>query len=104
MMAAALADKDEQLAQYKQAGDLTFLLLESDDIVFTNRVDLYRAFLEAWDRCAPTFIDQVWLAMTIPQECVIETYCLHADQDLLDKVNPENARFGPRYREEWMAS
>lgn len=104
MMAAALADKDEQLAQYKQAGALTFLLLESDDIVFTNRVDLYRAFLEAWDRCAPTFIDQVWLAMTIPQECVIETYCLHADQDLLDRVNPENARFGPRYREEWMAS
>ncbi len=104
MTAAALVDKDELLAQYKQAGDRTFLVLESDDIVFTNRVDLYRAFLEAWDRCAPTFIDQVWLAMTIPQECVTETYCLRADQDLLDRVNPENARFGPRYREEWMAS
>ncbi len=70
----------------------------------TQSVQWYRAFLEAWDRYAPTFIDQVWLAMTIPQECVTETYCLHADQDLLDRVNPENARFGPRYREEWMAS
>lgn len=104
MMAAALADKGEQLAQYKQAGDRTLLVLESDDIVFTNRVDLYRAFLEAWHRCEPRFIDQVWLAMTIPQECVTETYCLHADEDLLDRVNPENARFGPRYREEWIAS
>lgn len=104
LMAAALADKDEQLAQYRRAGDCTFLVLESDDIVFTNRADLYRAFLEAWDRCAPTSIDQVWLAMTIPQECVTETYCLHADQDLLDRANPENARFGPRYRQEWMAS
>jgi len=104
MMAVALADKDEQLAQYKQAGDRTFLVLESDDIVFTNRGDLYHAFLVAWDLCAPRFIDQVWLATTIPQECFTETYCLHADQELLDKANPENARFGPRYREEWMAS
>ncbi len=103
MMGAALADKNEQLARYKQAGDRTFLSLESDDIVFTNRVDLYRAFLQAWDRCAPTSIDQVWLAMTIPQEYVTETYCLYADQDLLDKVNPANARFGSKYREEWMA-
>lgn len=55
-------------------------------------------------RCAPTFVDPVWLAMTIPQECVTETYCLHADEDVLDRVNPANARFGPRYREERMAS
>ena len=103
MMTAALADKDDQLARYRQAGDRTVLVLESDDIVFTNRVDLYRAFLQAWDRCAPTSIDQVWLAMTIPQEYVTETYCLHADQNLLDRVNPANARFGPKYREEWMA-
>ena len=103
IMVAALADKDDQLARYKQAGDRTLLLLESDDIVFTNPVDLYRAFLEAWNCCAPTSIDQVWLATTIPQEHVTEIYCLHTDQDLLDKVNPENARFGPKYREEWMA-
>ena len=104
MIAAALADKNDQLTQYKQAGDSTFLVMESDDIVFTNRVDLYRAFLEAWDSCAPAFIDQVWLAATIPQESVTEIYCLHADQNLMDRVNPENARFGPRYREEWMVS
>lgn len=102
MMAAALTDKDDQLVRYKQAGDCTILVLESDDITFTNRVDLYYAFLKAWDRCLPTSIDQVWLATTIPQEFATDIYCLYADQELLDKVNPENARFGPKYREEWI--
>jgi hypothetical protein len=67
------------------------------------RVDVYRAFLETWDRCAPNFIDQVWLAATIPQQYVTEVQFLQADQDLLNRVNPENATVGPKYREEWMA-
>jgi hypothetical protein len=104
MMVAAITDKNDQLARYKQAGDHAILVLESDDITFTNRADLYRAFLEAWDRCTPTSIDQVWLATTIPQEFVTEIYCLHADQDLLDRVNPETARFGSKYRDEWVVT
>ena len=101
MITGALADKDAQLAQYRRAGDETVLVLESQDVAFANRANIYLAFLDAWECCETKAIDQVWLAATIESEDFTEIYCLFADQTLMDKVNPANARFGPRFREEW---
>ena len=36
-----------------------------------------------------------------PDENFLFVYCLLADQDLMDKVNPPNAMFGPRYSPHW---
>jgi len=99
---AALASKNDQLRTYREAGDCTILVLESEDMIFANRVEIYHAFLATEKTVATSNIDQVWLASTIPSERYIEVYCMKAFQEFIDAVNPSNVMFGPRYHNLWM--
>jgi len=104
-IAAALTDKDHQLSGYFQAGDQTLLILESQDIALVNRGMIYKAFLTARALVRPKHIGQVWLAETYePEEGYLFIYCLLADQNQMDRVNPANAMFGPRYAKHWEES
>ncbi len=94
---AALASKNDQLRAYRKAGDCTILVLESDDVVFANPVDVYRAFLTAEKAVDISDVDQVWLALN-----TIDVYCMKAPQEFIDAVNPSNVMFGPRYHNLWM--
>lgn len=98
----ALVDKNDQLGQYRVGGDRTILVLESQDIALVSRATIYKAFLAAFAKVQPTNIDQVWLAETYEPEDWIEIYCLLAEQAFMDRINPENAMFGPRYTAEWL--
>ena len=99
---AALASKNDQLRAYREAGDCTILVLESDDVVFADRVEIYQAFLAAEKTVNTPHIDQVWLASTITSENYIEVYCINAPQEFIDAVNPPNVMFGPGYHALWM--
>jgi len=101
-IAGALADKDDQLTRYWQDGSQTLLVLESQDIALVNRGMVYKAFLAAHARVNPRHISQVWLAETYePDERYLFIYCLLANQEIMDRVNPPNAMFGPRYADHW---
>jgi hypothetical protein len=101
-IAGALADKDDQLTRYWQDGNQTLLILESQDIALVNRGMIYQAFLAAQARVNPKRIGQVWLAETYePDRDYLFIYCLLADQGTMDRVNPPNAMFGPRFAAHW---
>ena len=100
----ALEDKNDQLAKYKEHGNHTILILESQDIALVSSGSIYMAFLEAHGQIQPANIDQVWLVNTYeaePEPDYVEILCLLADQDFMDLVNPQNAMLGPRYAEHW---
>ena len=99
---SALASKNDQLRGYREAGDCTILVLESDDVVFANPAHVYRAFLTAEQATDTSNIDQVWLATTTPPENYVEVYCMKALQEFIDMVNSPNVMFGPRYRNLWV--
>lgn len=102
--ASALVDKNDQLSEYRAAGAETVLILESDDMALVNWPMLYRAFLAAY-QCVPTpNIDQVWMAFNYEERgggFYFEIRCFLGPESIMDRVNPSNALFGPRYSEYW---
>lgn len=58
-------------------------------------------------RCVPTpNIDQVWMAFNYEErdgETYFEIRCFLGPESIMDRVNPPNALFGPRYSEYWEA-
>jgi len=101
-LAVALADKDNQLSRYHKAGNTTLLILESQDIALVNQGMIYQAFLAALAKVQPVHLDQVWLAESYePEKDFLFIYCLLADQSFIDRVNPANMMFGPRYAKHW---
>jgi hypothetical protein len=98
----ALVDKNDQLKRYHEDGNRTLLVLDSLDIAFVNHVVLYRAFLKAYARVAPKYIDEVWLTRSYGTETEgFMILCFLADQDLMDRVNPPHFKLGPRYAAIW---
>jgi acyl carrier protein len=100
-IAAALADKNNQLQRYRTAGAETILILESQDIALVSPASLYKAFLRASERVTTPNIDQVWIAETYDPENCCQLECYLASEAIMDRANPENFMFGPRYAEYW---
>ena len=101
IVGTALDDKNDQLREYHANGAETILILESDDIALVNPTKLYKAYLQA-SECIPTpNIDQVWLARTFDPEDSCIFYYFYGPEAMMDKVNPRNYRFGPRYSAYW---
>lgn len=101
---SALTDKNEQLAEYWRSGARTLLLAESDDIALVSAVTLYKAFLCAQSRVSFPNIEQVWMAHTYAPEKWCEIVCFLGPEEIMDKVNPENYGYGPRYRDAWISA
>jgi hypothetical protein len=98
----ALEDKNDQLAKYRQQGNRTILILESQDIALVSSGSIYKAFLQAHAQIKPANIEQVWLMNTYePEPDCVEILCLLAPQDFMDRINPKNAMLGPKYAEHW---
>jgi hypothetical protein len=101
-IAAALQDKNDQLKRYKAQGNRTILVVESQDIALVSSVSIYKAFLKAHAQVQPTNIDQIWLINTYePEPEFTEIRCLFGPQEMMDRVNPQNAMFGPKYAGYW---
>ncbi len=99
-MQKSLGHKYAKLSQYREAGAVAVLVLESEDIALVSEQSLYKAFLRATrDQPRPN-LDQVWLASTFGQDCSV--YCLVGPADVMEGVNPENFRFGPQFVAEWL--
>ena len=98
----ALVDKNDQLKKYHEDGNRTLLILDSLDIAFVNHVVLYKAFLKAYARVAPQYIDEVWLTRSygIDTEGFM-ILCFLADQDLMNRVNPPHFKLGPQHAAIW---
>ena len=101
---AALVDKNEQLAQYRSSGADTILLAESDDIALVNLSILYKAFFCAQSNVSMPNIDQVWMAHTYAPDDWCEIVCFLGPDGIMDKVNPPNYGYGPRYRDAWISA
>jgi hypothetical protein len=100
---AALADKNDQLQKYRASGAETILLAESDDIALVSLPTLYQAFLLAWDRTPTPNICQVWMAHTHAPDNWCEIVCFLGPDEIMNKVNPANYGYGPRYRDKWFS-
>jgi hypothetical protein len=101
---AALLDKNEQLAQYRSSGADTILLAQSDDMALVNLNILYRAFLCAQSNVSIPNINQVWMAHAYAPENWCEIVCFLGPDGIMDKVNPANYGYGPRYRDVWISA
>jgi hypothetical protein len=100
-MNSQLGHKYDRLGQYQAAGDITVLLLESEDIALVNWGSLYKAFLAETDLNPRPYLDQVWVACTFENDC--EVCCFYGPDDLMDRANPQNYMFGRRYHAYWSA-
>ena len=103
-MRQALQHKYDQLNQYQQGENVvTVLLLENRDIALINPSIWYLAFFRATRDNSFPALTQVWLADT--WEGLTDRFtgfnCFRANQDLMDRANPENFWFGPRYDNYW---
>ncbi len=96
-----LGHKYDRLRQYQEAGSTTVLLLESEDIALVNWGSLYKAFLAATDANPRPYLNQVWVACTFESDC--EVCCFSGPEDVIDRANPPNYMFGPRYHAYWTA-
>jgi hypothetical protein len=96
-----LGHKYERLAEYREGGAISILLLESDDLALVNWGSLYLAFLQATEANPRPELDQVWMACTYHEDC--EVCCFAGPDGLMDLANPPNYRFGRRYRAGWNA-
>lgn len=101
---SALIDKNDQLTKYRRSGAETVLLAESDDIALVNLSILYRAFLCAESKVSMPNINQVWMAHTYAYENMCSIVCFLGPEEIMDRVNPENYGYGPRYRDTWFSA
>jgi len=61
--------KAKKLAKYRSAGQLTVLLVESDDIALMNELKMLESIRKAYPAGLPAGVDQIWFADTsIPSE------------------------------------
>jgi hypothetical protein len=95
-MHRSLSHKYERLADYRQGGAASVLVLQSEDIALVSPQSLYEAFLRATRREPRPALDQVWMLS------VGAAYCFHGAATVLERVNPPNFRFGPQYADEWL--
>jgi hypothetical protein len=103
IVAAALDDKNDQLQKYRDNGDETVLILESDDIAHMNHVLLYKAYLQA-SACVHTpNIDQVWMAHTIDSDNYCNFICFDGTDSIMDTVNLPQWELGKRSVSYWWA-
>lgn len=101
IVAEALDNKNDQLQKYRENGDETILILESDDIATANHVMLYKAFLQA-SACVPmSNIDQVWLARTIYSADFCTFICFDGPDPIMEKVNMPQWILGKCYASCW---
>jgi hypothetical protein len=99
-MDEALDHKYARLGEYKRAGAVAVVVLESDVIALVSPQDLYAAFvLATHDRPRPD-LDEVWLACPSGDRC--EVYCFFGADEVAARVNPPNFRFGPRFASGWL--
>jgi hypothetical protein len=101
-MMYAIADKNDQLSKYHEAGAETILLLESEDIALTSFSILYKAFLRAHKSVPAVNIDQIWMARTYEEHSRI--CCFLGEETLMQGANPPNFMFGSRHSEYWAAA
>src|ERR1019366_4137909 len=99
-----LIDKNDQLTRYQTSGAETVLLAESDDIALVNLNILYKAFLCAESKVSMPNINQVWMAHTYAHEDWCSIVCFLGPEEIMDRVNPENHGYGPRYRDVWISA
>jgi hypothetical protein len=95
-MHRSLSHKYERLADYRQGGAASVLVLQSEDIALVSPQSLYEAFLRATRQEPRPALDQVWMLS------VGAAYCFHGAATVLERVNPPNFRFGPQYADEWL--
>jgi hypothetical protein len=95
-MHKGLDHKHEKLAEYRAAGSLSVLVLESEDIALVSPQSLYTAYLRATRERPRPYLDHVWMVATG------NVYCFDGPAALLEGVNPPNFRFGPQFIDEWL--
>lgn len=97
-MRRSLGHKYERLAEYREAGAESVLVLQSEDVALVSPQSLYEAFLRATRQQPRPALEQVWMLS------VGAAYCFHGATEILERVNPSNFRFGPQYADEWLGA
>jgi hypothetical protein len=100
-MKLAVNHKGARLGEYRVTGARSVLLLECGSIL-VSPATVYMAFLAARPFVKHP-VDQVWYAHTSSWHDYCKILCLEAPEELMDRANPANAMFGPRYAEYWAA-
>lgn len=96
----AFERKKKQLAQYKQQGFRTMLILDSEDIALIGHIEAYKAFLIASDFTVVEPFDCIWfLRMYGPD--TLYSLCFHGPTALMERVNPENFGIVPEKLQYW---
>jgi hypothetical protein len=100
---AAFGCKREKLLNHDVPQAKTIMLLESRDVALTDPVSIYSAVFAVAETGATGGLDHVWLAYTCEGRLrpTTDFYCLSGPQDVCDRANPPNFRFGPRHDDYW---
>lgn len=84
-MHRALDHAQGKFAAYRKAGAITVALLESYDVGLINEDIVTAAVAQALSSKARPYVDQVWFAWILGDEC--EIFCLHGPADVRAAAN-----------------
>lgn len=99
----ALAHNYERLAEYRERGYRSLMLLDARDIALTNEGEQYKAYLRVLRKDARAQLDEIWLASVFDgaKESSADYCCFRGDDELMRRANPANFMFERRHDDYW---